>query len=82
MTISLKVTCPNSSEKTVCKGMWIERISEDSDEMFYSQVFLQPSSDYFLSETSIYDSVAFFSTVCYYVASLQARQLKTELLLN
>lgn len=82
MTISLKVTCPNNSEKTVCKGIWIERISEGSVEIFCSQILLQPSSNYFLSETGIYDSVAFYTTVCYYVASLQARQLKTELLLN
>lgn len=81
MPVSLRVACPNISEKTDCKGIWDERISEGSDEMFCSQI-LQPSSNYFLSETSVYDSVAFYTTVFYYVASLQARQLKIELLLN
>lgn len=80
MTISLKVTCPNRSEETDCKGTWIEGISEGSEEVFCSQILLQPSSNYFLSETSIYDSVAFYTFVFYYVALLQARQLKIELL--
>lgn len=62
--------------------MWTESISEGPGEVFSSQILLQLISNYFLSQASSYDSVAFYPTAFYYVASWHAKQLKIELLLN
>lgn len=79
VTVGLRV---QGSVRKDCQGIWMESISEGSDEMFSSQILLQLISNYFLSQTRIYGSVAFYPTVFYYVASWQEKQLKIKLLCN